>query len=98
MQNLKRVDARLAAGLAADCLRKNPEVTTEQVLFVLTAIFLEGIPPHIKRPAGFVRQEAVDRVRQSYLEALNAAAEERMRAAGRKPGSGIPGPRAQKAN
>jgi hypothetical protein len=83
MSRLKRIDARLAADLAHDCLQVNPHVTTEQILFVLTAIFTEGIPPRIHNKPGFVRKEARDRVRASYLQALDAAAGERMTSARR---------------
>jgi hypothetical protein len=98
MQGLKRVDPQLAGQLADECLAENPDVTTEQMLFVLNAIFAEGIPAHIKRPAGFVRRAASARVRKSYLDALDAAARERMRAAGREPEPRTPDPEPRKVN
>lgn len=98
MQGLKRIDPRLAVGLVSDCLAANPDVTTAQVLAVLGMIFAEGIPAHIKRKAGFVRTEAAARVRQSYLDALDEAARQRMRAAGREPGPRSPDPGSRKVN
>jgi hypothetical protein len=84
MHHLRKIDAHLASGIISDCLGVNPTVTTEEVLFVLSMIFAEGIPANIKKPAGYVRTMASSRVRETYLRAVDDAARSRMAAAGRQ--------------
>ena len=88
MAKLRRVDARLAGDIIADCRQVNREATLEVILFALSRVLTAGVPPRIGNANGFVRCQVRGIVRKEYLEALDNAAGARMREWRRSAGAG----------